>query len=199
MTKPSIIYLASSNKHKLGELEQLAAAAKLAVAFKSADALGGMPEVEENADTFVGNALIKAKALQEATEQSAWVLADDSGLCVDALAGAPGIYSARYAGAGAGDQQNNAKLLEDLTDCEDRSAYFVCALVLIDPEGRDYLFEGRCRGKIITKSQGAGGFGYDPLFIPNTYEQTFAELGAEVKNEISHRAKALNFLADWLR
>ena len=145
---------------------------------------------EETAATFAGNALIKARAVA-ARHAGSWVLADDSGLVVNALGGAPGVRSARYAGRDGDTPANNALLLKNLEGVADRSAAFVCAMALIAPDGAEHVVEGRCEGRILTAPRGKGGFGYDPLFVPEGGELTFAELPAEDKNRISHRARAL--------
>jgi XTP/dITP diphosphohydrolase len=148
-------------------------------------------DVEEDADTFAGNARKKASETARALEQ--WVLADDSGLTVDALQGAPGVYSARYAGAHGDDEANNRKVLEALAGVPDdrRGAAFVCALALSDPRGEVRLeAAGACRGRITRAPRGTHGFGYDPLFLIPEYHRTFGELSALVKSQLSHRARA---------
>ena len=196
----SAIYLATGNNHKLREFQQMFAAAGLPFAVEGATALGGMPEVEENAGTFAGNALIKARALRKLAPTGSWVLADDSGLEVPALGGAPGVYSARYAGVGAKDGANTEKLLRALEIIPDRarSARFVCVLALLAPDGSEQTFEGECRGRIGRELAVGGGFGYDPVFFPDGFDKTFAELGDEVKNKISHRGRALQKLFAFL-
>ena len=195
------IYLATGNAHKLREMQQMFAAANLPWTIEGAAALGGMPEVDENAGTFSGNALIKSRALQKLVPKDAWVLADDSGLEVNALGGAPGIYSARYAGVGAKDGANTEKLLRALEIIPDgsRAARFVCVLALLGPQGEEKIFEGECRGRIGRTLAGGGGFGYDPVFFPDGFNKTFAEIGDDVKNKISHRDTALKKLFNWLR
>ena len=195
------IYLATGNAHKLRELQQMFAAAELPWSVEGAAMVGGMPEVDENAGTFVGNALLKARALQERVPKGAWVLADDSGLEVNALGGAPGVHSARYAGVGAKDGANTEKLLRALEIIPDgaRAARFVCVLALLGPQGEEKIFEGECRGRIGRTLAGGGGFGYDPVFFPDGFDKTFAELGDDVKNKISHRGAALKKLFTWLR
>jgi XTP/dITP diphosphohydrolase len=177
------------------------AAAMLPWAVEGASALGGMPPVDENAGTFSGNALLKARALQKLAPAGTWVLADDSGLEVQALGGAPGVHSARYAGAGAKDGANTEKLLRALEIIPDsaRAARFVCVLALLGPKGEEKLFEGECRGRIGRTLAGGGGFGYDPVFFPDGFDKTFAELGDDVKNKISHRALALRKLFNYLQ
>lgn len=155
----------------------------------------GLPEVVEDADTFLGNA--RKKAVETARALGTWVVADDSGLAVDALDGAPGVLSARYAGTHGDDAANNRKLLAELesVDDEHRGAAFVCALALADPGGT-VRFEtvARCRGRIIREERGDAGFGYDPLFLIREYHRTFAELGETVKHQLSHRSRAFERL-----
>ncbi len=195
------IYLATGNAHKLRELQQMFAAAALSWTVAGAAALGGMPPVDENAGTFSGNALLKARALRKFARTGAWVLADDSGLEVQALGGAPGVHSARYAGAGARDGANTEKLLRALEIIPDaaRAARFECVLALLGPGGEEKIFEGECRGRIGRTPAGGGGFGYDPVFFPEGFDKTFAELGDDVKNQISHRARALRKLFNFLQ
>ncbi|MDX2038565.1 MAG: non-canonical purine NTP pyrophosphatase [Isosphaeraceae bacterium] len=153
------------------------------------------PEVDEDADSFAGNA--RKKASETARAIGRWVLADDSGLAVDALRGAPGIHSARYAGTHGDDAANNRKLLEALRDVADadRGAAFHCALALADPEGRIVLeAEGACRGRILHALEGSGGFGYDPLFLIPEYHRSFGALSPLVKSQLSHRARAFAHL-----
>lgn len=145
---------------------------------------------EETAATFVGNALLKAEALA-AKYKGDWILADDSGLQVVALNGEPGVRSARYAGKDGDTPANNKLLLENMSKVEDRRASFVCAMALIEPTGAIHTVEGRCHGVILSQPAGNGGFGYDPLFVPDGHERTFAELSEDEKNAISHRARAL--------
>jgi|TARA_B110000438_G_C15773712_1_gene633087 XTP/dITP diphosphohydrolase len=190
------LYLASGNAHKLEELQAMATAAKADFALHSANAVGGMPDVVEDAETFIGNARKKAVALAELLPPGDWALADDSGLCVDALDGAPGIYSARFAGEGASDAENNTKLLSLLEGktADERRAKFVCVLVVRNAEGEEFVFEGASKGRLSEVLSGVGGFGYDPMFCPDGFEQSFAELGAKVKARLSHRAVAFQRL-----
>jgi len=185
------LIIATGNAHKTAEFAQLLAALDFKV--QSAAACGGMPEVEETGATFAANAQLKAVALRGTAPPDAWVLADDSGLEVDALGGAPGIFSARYAGPAATDADNVTKLLAALSDSAlaQRTARFRCALCLIDPDGRIHPFEGTCEGHISAAPTGTSGFGYDPVFIPADYDQSFAELGETVKAQLSHRARAV--------
>ncbi len=191
------VYLATANAHKAGELEEILRTAGLDIHVCSARELGGMPDVEETAPDFEGNARLKAQALRPLAPQGAWVLADDSGLEVDALGGAPGVHSSRYAGPGASDADRNAKLLGALAGVPDakRTARFRCCVVVLRGDGREFVFNGRCEGRISVSPAGCGGFGYDPLFVPEGYDRSFAELPGEVKNRISHRARALQALA----
>ena len=158
-----------------------------------------IPETVEDAATFAGNA--RKKASEAAIALKSWVVADDSGLAVDALNGAPGIFSARYAGRHGDDQGNNRKLLEDLAAIPDelRGAAFVCALAVSDPKGNIVAeAEGKCRGRIIHEARGPAGFGYDPLFLILEYHKTFGELGSLVKHQLSHRARAFTRLRPML-
>ncbi|MCM3739929.1 XTP/dITP diphosphatase [Oceanobacillus luteolus] len=156
-----------------------------------------LPEVEETGKTFEENAAIKAEQIAEILKVP--VLADDSGLMVDALNGAPGIYSARYAGEGKSDEDNNRKLLKELYQVPkgERSARFVCVLAIAIPGEETTFYRGECEGEIGTEPKGINGFGYDPLFIPNDYEQTMAELDPSEKNKISHRSHAIRKLESW--
>lgn len=152
-------------------------------------------EIAETAATIEGNALLKAKTIAEKFDTNCF--ADDSGLLVDALNGAPGVYSARYAGEQKNDRDNIAKLLSELKDKDNRKAHFktVMALVL---DGKEYVFEGRVTGTITRDLRGNNGFGYDPVFMPDGYSKTFAEMSFEEKNSISHRKIALKKLLDFL-
>jgi len=195
------LFLASGNAHKAAELQALALAGGLNVEIVSARALGGMPEVLEDTGTFVGNARKKARALRTKLPADAWALADDSGLCVDALGGAPGVESAYYAGPQGDGVANLKKLVTVLRDVPDerRGAYFVCVLLLSGPEGAEMIFEGRCVGRLQHEPRGGAGFGYDPVFVPAGQTLSFSELGEAVKNSLSHRAQAWAMLADWVR
>ncbi len=159
-----------------------------------------MPEVEETGTSFEANARLKATAVAKFTNN--WALGEDSGLVVPVLGGAPGVYSARYAGKQGDDAANNAKLLAELDKFPDeqRGAYYVCTAALADPSGEVKLVvEGRCHGVIISDARGNGGFGYDPLFLIPEYHQTFGELSARVKHALSHRGRALGKLRPVLR
>jgi XTP/dITP diphosphohydrolase len=199
------LFLASGNAHKAGEFSAFAEAmADMAgigpVEIISATAVGGMPAVAEDAGTFAGNARKKALALRPRLPVEAWALADDSGLCVDALGGAPGVESAYYAGPRGDSAANLKKLVEAMRQVPDaqRGAHFTCVLALIGPAG-EFVFEGRCDGRLLHEPRGEGGFGYDPLFVPEGCAQSFSELGSEIKNRLSHRARAWGKMAEWLR
>ena len=188
------LLIATRNRHKLEEIRAILSVPGLELV--GADEVPGLPEVEEDAPTFEGNAVKKARTLAQAS--GCWTLADDSGLEVDALGGAPGVTSARYAGPATSTPANNAKLLRELAGVADRRARFRCVLALCSPEGRAWTVEGRCEGQILEAPRGANGFGYDPLFVPEGREQTFAELPAGVKNGMSHRGQALQrAVAEW--
>lgn len=194
-------YLASGNAHKVAELQALAAASGLDVQIRSAREAGGMPAVEEDTGTFVGNARKKAQALREKIPAETWALADDSGVCVDELGGAPGVESAYYAGPQGDAAANLRKLVEVMREVPEarRRARFYCVLVALGPRGEEKVFDGACEGTLLREPRGGAGFGYDPLFVPDGYKQSYAELGDEVKNEISHRARAFGALATWVR
>jgi len=185
----SPLTVASGNAHKLREIGEI-----LGVPVRGMKDLPDPPELIEDGNSFEANALIKARGLWDVLQD--WTLADDSGLAVDALDGAPGIHSARYAGAHGDDEANNALLLERLSQVENRKAAFICVLALCGPDGREWVIRGECRGIITRKPSGTSGFGYDPLFIPDGYDRSFAELGDDIKSRISHRAQALQQLKD---
>lgn len=185
--------LASHNQKKLKELSSILNGLGIEVIPLPEDA----PELEENGKTFEENARIKALAAHQYTGLPA--IADDSGLAVDALSGAPGVYSARYcSGSDADRNLFLLKNMEHVDECE-RQARFVCAICCILADGQEIVVRGECEGEILTEQHGTGGFGYDPLFYVREYDCTFAELPAEVKNRISHRAHALEKLAAVLR
>jgi len=185
------LVLASNNAKKMKELNALLAPLGFEVIPQGQL---GIPEAEEPHCTFVENALAKARHAAQASGLPA--LADDSGLCIAALGGAPGVYSARYAGEPKSDARNNAKLLADLAGQNDRRAHFACVLVLVrsadDPQ--PIIAEGEWHGEILTAQRGADGFGYDPLFYVPTHCQTAAELDGAVKNQLSHRGQAMQKL-----
>ena len=192
------LVLGSRNAKKLREMTDLLGG--LGFTLSDLTPYPHAPEVDETADTFVGNATLKATLLAPAL--GAWVIGEDSGLVVPALGGAPGIYSARYAGTHGDDAGNNAKLLAELAKlpAADRAAYYVSTAVLADPTGAVIAaVEGRCHGVIVDAARGGGGFGYDPLFLVPEYGKTFGELPPEVKRSMSHRAKAFADLRPVLR
>jgi len=183
------LLLATRNQHKKRELQTMLA--DLAVEILTLDDIPSLPEVIEDGASFAENAT--KKACQTAALSHITCLADDSGLSVDALGGKPGVYSARFAGPEADDDKNNEKLLSLLEAVpeEQRTAAFVCAIALADTDGNIAVVEGSCPGRIIREKAGNGGFGYDPLFVPEGYTLTFAQLEPEEKNRISHRGRAL--------
>ncbi|MCO1601066.1 XTP/dITP diphosphatase [Desulfosporosinus nitroreducens] len=182
------IILATQNKGKIRELQELLVDEEIEVL--SLQDIKDWEDVEENGETFADNASLKAKAAVKKTGLIA--LADDSGLEVDALDGAPGVYSARFAGEPKDDERNNDKLLQLLETVADdqRQARFRCALVVATPEGEEFLTEGTVEGQILTQRRGTDGFGYDPLFFVPEYARTMAELTLAEKNKLSHRAQA---------
>ena len=184
------IVFATNNAHKL---EEVAAILGDSYEVLSLREIGCEADIPETAETFAGNAMQKARYVKEHYGYDCF--ADDSGLEVDALDGAPGIYSARYSGGGS--EANMDKLLHNLTGKSDRGAQFRTVIALLIGE-ETQLFEGIVRGSIIEERRGEAGFGYDPIFVPDGYEQTFAQLGNEVKNRISHRAKAVEQLVRYL-
>lgn len=208
------LFLATRNQHKTEEIRAILGAS---FRFLTLHDFPDAPPVVEDADTFAGNAAKKAEELarwipSSNLSASTFVLADDSGLEVDALAGAPGVYSARFAALDPGaagnstDAANNAKLLRLLekVPLEKRTARFRCVLALVTVPARSeavppQFFDGACEGRIQFAPGGQGGFGYDPLFVPDGFEKSFAELGEEVKNKLSHRAKAVEKLCGWFQ
>lgn len=188
------LLVSTRNAHKVAEIREI-----LGSAFEVLDlsAITGLGEVEETGVTFEENATLKALAVSEHFD--GWVIADDSGLEVGALGGAPGVWSARFSGPGATDASNRALLLEKLEGVrgKERSARFRCLIVLARAGRKLAAFSGSVEGIIINQEKGAGGFGYDPLFVPEGHCETFAQLGAEVKNALSHRARALAGLLAW--
>jgi XTP/dITP diphosphohydrolase len=187
------LIVATRNAHKVEEIRAILSAFEVL----DLSVLTDPPEVEETGSTFLENAILKAQAISELTD--ALVLSDDSGLEVDSLGGDPGVYSSRYAGEDGNDSLNNAKLLREMDGQSERTARFRCVIVLA--RGGNVLadFSGAVEGHILQRNQGGGGFGYDPLFVPEGYERSFAELGEEIKNGLSHRSRALEGVVDWLR
>ena len=196
MTK---IILATRNEHKLGELRAILAAAGIGSGANGLELVGAaefdLPDVVEDGLTFAANAMLKAVDATERTGLPA--IADDSGICVDALNGMPGIFSARWAGKHGQDAANLDLLLAQLSDIADehRGAQFVCAAALALPSGERVVREGRVTGRLLRERRGEGGFGYDPVFLPDGFALTTAELTAEQKNAISHRGRAFQALA----
>ena len=195
---PRGIHLATGNAHKVQEFQRLADESGLEVKMI---ATAQMPPVVEDTGTFKGNARKKALALKAVLPADAWVLADDSGLCVDALCGAPGVESAYFAGPAGDSAANLAKLVAVMRAVppDQRGAHFTCVLVLLGPGGAEQVFEGRCPGRLCGEPVGGQGFGYDPLFVPEGFDRTYAELAAGVKTKTSHRGRAWLALADWWR
>ncbi len=193
---PEILLLGTKNEHKVAELREiLAGLAWQVVGLKD---LPAFPEPAETGCTFQENALLKARYYHKASGIPC--VADDSGIVVAALDGAPGVYSARYAGENAADADNNAKLLRELAtvpECR-RAARFVCCAAMVHSDGRTHSETGAVEGRIALEPRGQSGFGYDPVFIPEGYARTFAELGGEVKQRISHRARAFGKLRHYL-
>ncbi|HSH09962.1 MAG TPA: RdgB/HAM1 family non-canonical purine NTP pyrophosphatase [Oceanipulchritudo sp.] len=192
------VYLATGNPHKCEEFGEMIHKFEVPVSLKSANEVGGMPEVEETGDTLHANARLKGEALLKKVPQGSWVLADDTGLLVDALDGAPGVHSARFAGLAGNAVANNIKLLQLLKGLplEKRTARFSCVLFFAKAGMEGLFFEGTCEGHIMAAPSGVLGFGYDPLFQPLGYNKTFADLGSAVKNSLSHRGRAV---AEWAR
>ena len=197
MTARPLLVIGTSNRKKAAELVQLLAPVGLEVR-----TLADYPQaaiVEETGDSFAANS--RLKAVEQARRLGHWVLGEDSGLAVDALSGAPGIFSARFAGSAASDEENNRHLLQQLkgTPLEKRTAHYVCHIAVADPQGTVRAeSKGFCRGRIRLEPAGAGGFGYDPLFEIVEYHRTFGELGPAVKAVLSHRARAASLIASQL-
>lgn len=188
------LIIASNNRHKIKEIKDI-----LGERFGEIVSLreaGIEHETVEDGATFAENAFKKAREIAELSGAAA--LADDSGLCVDALGGAPGIFSARFAGEHGNDEANNRKLLEELAGKSNRSAHYTCAVALVYPDGTSLTAEGHLHGAITEHPRGSGGFGYDPLFVVRGESRTVAEMGSDEKNSISHRAAALRLLLEKL-
>lgn len=184
------ILVATHNPHKLREFKDIFT--DYPVDLVSLADLGDLAEVVEDGMTFSDNA--RLKAIYFAQKHRLTTVADDSGLVIDALNGQPGIFSARY--SGKGDQANNVKVLKEMQDISERRAHFMTSIALCTPKGQCHVFQGRIDGVIADEQRGFNGFGYDPIFIPESHDRTFAELGDAVKNQISHRAIALNKLKE---
>lgn len=184
------LVIASNNQHKIGEIKQMVGDLELL----SLKDIGFVEEIAEPFHTFEENALAKASAIFKFCGNN--VFADDSGICVNALNGEPGVDSAHFSGE-RDDEKNLQKVLFELKGKQDRSAFYKAVICLVW-DGEVYYFEGICEGTIIEEKRGEGGFGYDPIFIPDGYERTFAELPLSVKNEISHRGRAVRKMVEWL-
>ena len=190
------VCIASNNKNKIKQFGEILSELGLDANVLTAEDVG-MPDFPpEDAETFYGNSLIKAKALYEHIVRKdgscgCYVVADDSGICVDALGGGPGVRSARFSGEHATDAENNKLLLEKLKGVENRAAHYMCVITLITPDGNIMCSGGRADGEVIDDARGTDGFGYDPYFYFLSLGKTFAELSSEVRNSISHRGKAL--------
>lgn len=189
------VIAATKNKGKIREMEEILS--ELGIEIVSQQDMGIDVDVEETGDAFEKNALIKARAVAMISDSP--VLADDSGICVDALGGAPGVYSARYAGDNATDEDKINKMLCEIGNSEDRSAKFVTAVAFIFPDGREITATGEVKGHITEKPAGGGGFGYDPIFFSEELKKTFAEASDEEKNSVSHRGRALRNLYEKLK
>lgn len=191
------LVVATRNRGKIKEIQALLEGMVESVI--CTDDVDGLPDTVEDGLTFAENALKKARDASLFTGLPA--LADDSGLVVDLLDGRPGVYSARFAGEGAGDEANNKRLLDELQGfgSDRRRAAFICVLAFVTPDGVERTFAGRIGGRILSASRGNGGFGYDPLFLVDGFDRTMAELGMEEKNGISHRGQAFRQFRDYLK
>lgn len=190
------LLIATRNRHKLEEIQAILQAPEYELVCL-AD-FPHIPEIEEDGTTIISNAV--KKAVTGALATKLWSMADDTALEVEALNGRPGVLSSRYAGTPVNYEANNAKLLRELAGVTNRRAIFRCVIALANPSGYTQIVEGECHGTIVNSPSGTGGFGYDPLFIPDGYTQTFAEMNAELKNNISHRAIALQKAKEkWLK
>ncbi len=194
---PDKVLIATTNQGKVQEIRNLVKG--LPALFLSLSEVPDIPEVVEDGATFEENALKKARMMAYST--GIVTLADDSGLCVDALDGRPGVHSARYAGDNASDEEKYLRVLEEMADVPDpaRSARFVCAVALVAPDGEENLFRGVCEGRITREPRGSSGFGYDPIFYFEEAGCTFAQMDQESKNRVSHRGRALRQFAEFLR
>ena len=193
MTNPPRLIVATRNAHKTSEIRSM-----LGDRFEVVDATAfpEFPEIEETGTTFLENARLKAEGISRLID--GWVLSDDSGLEVDALSGAPGVWSSSFGGEEGNNAKNNARLMAEMAGKTSRTARFRCTMVLARDGKEQANFSGAVEGTIIDEPRGTEGFGYDPLFIPDGYEQTFAELGDAVKNTLSHRSRVLAQITEWL-
>ena len=186
------LLVATGNSHKTDEIRAILGAGYVVSDLKAHPEL---PEVEETGTTFLENATLKAVEISKQVE--GLILSDDSGLEVDALGGEPGVYSSRYAGEAGNDAANNKKLLHELQGEDSRTARFRCVMVLAQDGEVLASFDGAVEGRMLSELHGEGGFGYDPLFVPDGYEQTFSQLSEEIKNQLSHRAVAMQKVVAW--
>ncbi len=191
------IVIATRNRGKFLEIKKLLAETNITV--MSIDDFDDVPEVDEDGETFEDNALKKAHFVASTLGIAA--LADDSGLCVDALSGRPGVMSARYGGPDCDDNQRYLKLLDEMKEVREpfRTARFICVVALALPDGRYRLFKGVCEGRILTEPRGTGGFGYDPVFYNERFALSFGEMDSDTKNLVSHRAHALTMFVDFVK
>lgn len=187
------IVLATRNQGKIRELARIFAEVLPAVKLLGTDNFSGLVDVEETEDSFEGNSLLKARAVSAFTNLPA--IADDSGLAVDYLGGAPGIFSARYSGAHGDDEANLQKVLAEMSGITNRGAQFVCAAAFVAPNGYEKVLRAEMAGTLVEAPRGSNGFGYDPIFLPEGFSQTTGEMDAQLKDSISHRGKAMRALA----
>jgi len=193
------LVIASRNDHKIQEMRRILEQAGLDIELVGTAEFPDLPDVEETGSTFAANAKLKARVVSEFTGLPA--VGDDSGLCVDALNGMPGILSARWSGTHGNDQANLALLLAQISQVptDRRGASFICAAAYVHPDGTEFVVEGQMSGTLIDAPVGTNGFGYDPIFVPQGHQITSAQMSAELKDSISHRGKALAALADQLK
>lgn len=190
------LLIATGNAGKIREMEELLA--DLPLILRGLKEFPDVAEVEETGATFEENAVLKAGGY--ALQTGLWTVADDSGLEVEALDGAPGVFSARYAGENASDAEKIAKLLGEMKNATGRRARFVCSVAVADEKGSiKFLADGECAGRIALTASGTKGFGYDPIFVPDGYRETFGELSGDIKRQISHRARAMKKIIQYLR
>jgi XTP/dITP diphosphohydrolase len=193
------LVIASRNDHKIQEMRRILEQAGLDIELVGIAEFPDLPDVEETGSTFAANAMLKARAVSEFTGLPA--VGDDSGLCVDALNGMPGILSARWSGTHGNDQANLELLLTQISQVpsDRRGASFICAAAYVHPDGTEFVVEGQMSGTLIDAPVGTNGFGYDPIFVPQGHQITSAQMSAELKDSISHRGKALAALVDQLK
>jgi len=197
---PQTVVIATGNAGKVSEFNTILKDGTFS--FLASKDIGFYEEIEETAQTFKGNAEIKAKAVFEyvsSKHKDYWVIADDSGLEVEALGGRPGVFSARYAGENASGKDRYTKLLKEMEGLANRNARFVCCLCLIRPGSPPEFFEGECKGTILAEPRGNGGFGYDPVFLPQGYTKGFGEMSDKEKNALSHRGRAIKNMLEGVK